>query len=403
MLEKYKIPLLKDHHNHPSFYTAASAGLDLRNVREKSEAFRMIQGAQGGLIFVIGWDDSRYFFTQGELDRLPPVLICNTSLHKFIASQRAKAILKHTYPEFTENLEDPNWIERNLPKILKLTIEIGGCQSQELRNFFNCLQQKGVWFAAEMLVANQEVITAFDEAGLAERTEFWADPDSFLHLSELSRKRIKGIKLFSDGALGARTAAMRQPLLTGETGLLNYSDSDFLKKLKNLSRFKKPFAVHAIGDRAIEQALNVVESLRSAIPDSPEVRIEHAQFITQHLARRAKDLDITLSMQPNFSPESVSYKDRLTRGQRSQNNCFRMLIDEVGYRPGKDLLFGSDGMPHGVEYALQSSLFPPNPSQELTLEEFIAGYCMPDYKNGFLEFSIDRDHRKVEIERVVEN
>lgn len=55
-----------------------------------------------------------------------------------------------------------------------------------------------------------------------------------------------------------------------------------------------------------------------------------------------------------------------------------MLIDYAGFIPGKDLIFGSDGMPHGMMSALQSSLFPPFPGQVLTMSEFKKGYCIPD-------------------------
>ncbi|MCK7509969.1 MAG: hypothetical protein MZV70_42005 [Desulfobacterales bacterium] len=65
-----------------------------------------------------------------------------------------------------------------------------------------------------------------------------------------------------------------------------------------------------------------------------------------------------------------------------------MVIDEAGFIPGKTLILGSDGMPHGIEAALRNSLFPPFPQQRLTLEEFIAGYCMPDEKSGYIEFEI---------------
>jgi len=77
-----------------------------------------------------------------------------------------------------------------------------------------------------------------------------------------------------------------------------------------------------------------------------------------------------------------------------------MLIDEVGYVPGEDLIFGSDGMPHGVQSALEQSLFPPFADQALTLEEFIAGYCMPDQKNGYIKIEIDEAKKHIKIEIV---
>jgi hypothetical protein len=52
-----------------------------------------------------------------------------------------------------------------------------------------------------------------------------------------------------------------------------------------------------------------------------------------------------------------------------------MLIDEVGFEPGDDLVFGSDGMPHGVDEAVRSALEPAHPGQRLSLEEIEAGYA----------------------------
>ncbi len=73
-----------------------------------------------------------------------------------------------------------------------------------------------------------------------------------------------------------------------------------------------------------------------------------------------------------------------------------MLIDQVGFQPGRDLIFGSDGMPHGVEYALQWSLFPPYPVQRLTVEELVAGYgAHPG--GGHSVLSIDHQARQVKL------
>jgi predicted amidohydrolase YtcJ len=211
---------------------------------------------------------------------------------------------------------------------------------------------------------------------------------------------VHGIKLFTDGALGAKTAAMKKPLVTGERGLLLRSDQELQGLLLELSNWGKPIAIHAIGDRALDQVIDSVEMVSRRCPSFPSVRIEHCQFISLEDARRVKRLGIKLSMQPNFSPESITYRDRLPAEYCDRNNCVRMLIDEAGFVPGEDLVFGSDGMPHGVEFALQSSLFPPLPSQELTVEEFTAGYCMPDVSTGHIDFEIDRENRLVSIEDI---
>ena len=81
-----------------------------------------------------------------------------------------------------------------------------------------------------------------------------------------------------------------------------------------------------------------------------------------------------LSMQPNFNSDSVVYADRLSPSMLDANNPFRMLIDKVGFVPGVDLIFGSDGMPHGIEHGLKEATVPSRESQKLTEEEFRLGY-----------------------------
>jgi predicted amidohydrolase YtcJ len=123
--------------------------------------------------------------------------------------------------------------------------------------------------------------------------------------------------------------------------------------------------------------------------------MEHCQFITQENAEKSKELGITLSMQPNFNSDSIQYTDRIAEVYCNNNNPFRMLIDKVGFIPGEDLIFGSDGMPHGAQYALEQTLFPPVPGQALSLEEFVAGYCMPDKENGYVDIEIDEEKQSV--------
>jgi predicted amidohydrolase YtcJ len=250
-----------------------------------------------------------------------------------------------------------------------------------------------------MLLADREVLGAFEEADVFDRTRIWADPDTYLALDEDARQDVHGIKLFADGALAARTAAISEPFLSGERGFLLHTDQELGRLIREFSADGKPLAIHAVGDRATDQVLRVVED-ECTRASSPSVRIEHCAFLTVGQAERAKSAGVTLSVQPNFSIESVDYRDRLSEEWCARNHPFRMLIDEVGFVPGEDLLFGSDGMPHGVGFGLQMSLFPPYSSQRLTLDEFVAGYCLPDLSRGHIDVEIDDEERTVIVKAV---
>ena len=394
MRQKRRIPLLKDHHNHLSFYAFLHDCLSLQAIRDKKDAKAMMQALdKKNLSLVLGWNSGYYDFTEKDLEELPPVIIVNVSLHSFIMSPSAAAVLKTKYPDIVVNHKNGAWYEDHMARMLIFINNLVEPSAEKFEVFFDFLYRKGVYYAEEMLMPGEnagKVYAILQSSPFAERTSFWADPETFKTLSPETQKHINGIKLFTDGALGTRTAAMLHPYIDdGTKGHLVFSDEGLYKAMQDAAALKKAVAVHAIGDRAISQLVEAVRKLTGNGIKFPGIRMEHCQFIDEKTAREAKDLGIVFSMQPNFSTDSTVYSDRLLPFYLETNNPFRMLIDKVGFVPGEDLIFGSDGMPQGAEAALKAALFPPFPGQRLTLEEFTAGYCMPDNSYGSIELEID--------------
>jgi len=390
----HKIPLLKNHHTHPSVFAALQYGLDLSTLETKSDAMVALAGQNKDFNLALGWNNSRYTFTRDELDSLAPVLICNVSFHEFLVNTPARKMFGQTYPEVMEHIDDTDWVERNLHQILKFIAGASAITARDIAGYYQSLAKEGVWYAEDMLLPGDPVIGLYKEAGCYERTRLWADMDSFEAMPPEHRQGVCGIKLFLDGAVGARTAALDDPYLSGGTGLLLKTDEELSSVLKKAAFFGKPVCVHTIGNRSTEQLIGVLEGLEKE-DRPPAIRAEHCQFITLDMAERARSLGMILSMQPNFSEDSIQYLDRLPKGYGERNNPFRMLIDEAGFVPGRDLFFGSDGPPHGVEYAFKSSLFPPLAVQALKLEEIIAGYCITGFAHGYIDLEIDYDKKSV--------
>ncbi len=397
MTLKRRIPLLKDHHTHPSGFATLRGCLDISSITDKQRALSLIKKQKEEIVVVTGWNDSLYSFTKKELDTLMPLLICNVSFHKFIMNQGSKDKLYNSYKHIVSKIEDQSFTEKNLFLILQFMVNIKPLSSDLLKSFYDIILEQGIWYAEEMMLPDQATIKKFDQAGfLNTRTLLWADLTTFYSLDRGDQTKVYGIKIFSDGALGSRGAAMKKPFLSGENGILVYSDKELKKILDDISNIKKPVAIHAIGDKAISQAINILDTIKQTgghLP--PIIRMEHCQFMSKDNAKKAKSLGIILSMQPNFSYDSIQYIDRISENYCRQNNPFRMLIDKVGFIPGNDLIFGSDGIPHGIDYALTMSLFPPLPDQKLTLDEFIAGYCMENMENGFIDINIDEGKRSI--------
>jgi predicted amidohydrolase YtcJ len=116
-----------------------------------------------------------------------------------------------------------------------------------------------------------------------------------------NRLTVRSIKRFVDGALGSHGAWLLEPYedLTTSTGL----NTDPLADLKETARIAIEngfqLCVHAIGDRANREALNVFEEAMKAHPDKKDVRwrVEHAQHLSAADVPRFGQLAVIASMQ----------------------------------------------------------------------------------------------------------
>lgn len=400
-----RIPLLKDHHTHPCLYAALATSLDLGTISDKTEALCLIRQrfATEDFVIVTGWYDSSYVFDADEIDCFPPLILFNVSFHAVLMNAAAREKLSPSFPHVVNNHRDRRWVERNAALVLNFFLEVQPCGAASLRSFYAGLARLGIWYAEEMSLKGEEELAGFRGAALLERARFWTGLENFETLGNDARNCVHGIKLFADGAVGARTAMLDVPYRGGEEGILIWHDRQLRDRILAASRTGKALSIHAIGNVAIDQAVRVLERLPAATRKKfPEIRLEHCQFISRSTADAARSMDIKLGVQPNFSLDSLCYRDRLPEAYQLRNNPLRMLIDDVGYQPGRDLLFGSDGMPHGARAALESALFPPVAGQQLTLDEFVAGYCMPDFTHGFIDISLEKEQKSVEIEVVLD-
>jgi predicted amidohydrolase YtcJ len=388
---------LFDRHTHVSLYAALIGCPDLSGL-DREGVLRLLRALPGDRVTtVLGSRFGGQVFGEEELRRLPPVVLVHSSLHGLTLTPAAREHLRPVHPEIVERHEDPAWSERNLPRLLSFYASSAGPSSDKLTTFMRSLEVRGVGMAEDLLLAGYDAWQVMAESPSAKDVRVWATPDLYEHLPAEVRAAVAGLKLFLDGALGARTAALSEPYRTGARGLLLYSDASLREALHSARSTGKPLALHAIGDLAIAQALDALSELDREGSGIGSIRLEHVQFITEGQARRARDLGLTLSMQPNFNAESVLYADRLGRRALEANNPFRMLVDRAGFRPGLDLIFGSDGMPHGLEYAAQWGLFPSEPGQRLTLEEILLGYGATLDDRGPLVLEVKPSERRVRL------
>ncbi|WP_353094999.1 amidohydrolase [Tissierella praeacuta] len=115
--------------------------------------------------------------------------------------------------------------------------------------------------------------------------------------------KITSIKLLSDGSLGARTAALRNPYADDSStkGIALFKQED-LDELVMISHDNNcPVAIHAIGDGAIEMSLNAIEKAQKKNPNN-DLRhgIVHCQITDEGLLNCFRELNVTAFIQPIF-------------------------------------------------------------------------------------------------------
>jgi hypothetical protein len=363
-----------DHHSHVSLY-AAFLGLPEVGALARPEALALMGSLpEDRLSLVKGWRTDKLSLGPADLAPLPPLILVNASLHGFAASPRAAPFIEELWPELAGRMSDADWGERNLPGLFSFYGRVAGLDEQKLSRFMSSMEGLGIFSMEDMTLAGAEALDLFASPPFRGRIAAWAAPEVFAALPRELMARCVGVKIFLDGSLGARSAALDAPFSDGAEGRLLYSDDELDERLASIASRGAALSAHAIGHRAIAQVVSSLGRLRRDGVEFPTIRLEHVQFIDQAQARACRDMGIILSMQPNFSSDSVDYADRLIPRHRAENDPFRMLIDEIGFVPGSDLVFGSDGMPHGIEAALEASLEAPYPGQRLSVEEVEAGY-----------------------------
>jgi predicted amidohydrolase YtcJ len=157
--------------------------------------------------------------------------------------------------------------------------------------------------------------------------------------------RTGGLKLFADGALGPRTAAMLAPYENEPQnyGIVVVDKEDMVEMAGRASAAGLATLVHAIGDRANHDVLDVFETVRQQEAGRGEVRparrhrIEHVQVIHPDDLPRLAALDVIASVQPIHATQDMLMVDAYWGRRGRLSYAFRSLLES-----GARLAFGSD-------------------------------------------------------------
>lgn len=334
----YLTPGLVDSHLHLSLLGQKLLSLDLSGISSKKEFLKRVKEAtqktpSGKWIVGQGWCESEFqgeIPTLAELDQIAPhhpLLLIRVCHHVYLANTLAAKmagvrphvedpeegkygrdgtgrwdgqIYENASFPFHQAIPEPSKAEKKaiIRQAMQKALESGltAVHTEDMRlvkdaallvEIMRELQEEGVFLRTHHLIYHPYL-------------EQVADP-RWREQVQNNFFQIGAIKLFADGSLGGRTAWLREPYLDeGGYGLAVHSDEEMLQIAKHAQKIRLPIAVHAIGDRAVEQVLSIMSQVA---PTNTKLRhrLIHASLLAPDLLEKLAELPIAVDIQPLFA------------------------------------------------------------------------------------------------------
>lgn len=400
------LPGFIDCHIHLIEYGLSLGGIDCRRVRSINELKRLVAGRTTGTgewILGRGWDQEKFeenrYPTRADLDQvspLNPVILTRVCGHICVANSAAlrEAGVDRNTPNPEGGLIDrdsdgePTGILReNAVDLVNRVVPTPGLEAYVKATTEACQMalQAGLT-TVHCIVTSDMELQALSKLHLERRLQlrFYV----FIPASQLAGAttlglrsgfgddmlRIGGVKIFTDGSLGARTAALEEPYSDDPTtrGVAIYTQEQLNDVVAEAHLAGFQTAIHAIGDRAIGMALDAIEEARRRFPTKNlRHRIEHASVLTEDLIRRMKKLNVLAVVQPHFIVSDYWVHERLGHKRSELAYPFQSLV-----RSGVSVVGSSDCPvePLSPLSGITAAINRPGSKEALSLEQAIELY-----------------------------
>lgn len=406
---KTVVPGFIDAHVHFSMTGLNKTGLPLYQATSKEELLSCLKrGAlstlQGTLLFGSGYDESTYsqrvLPNKRELDAITsshPVFLSRRDCHSCLLNSFALSML-----HIPEDMEGIDYLE-------------DGTMSGLLRGQANSyVRSKIIDFIPEE--KKREAFTQASEAAIKkgittihalEGGELFPEEDVLLLIQEKERlpldivlyyqttdvQKVKSLQLpriggciMLDGSIGSASAAILEPFEGDKKnrGFLYFRQEELLSFVEEAHGEGLQIATHVIGERAIEQMLQVYEEVLTKYPSrDARHRLEHFELPGEGHIERARELGLIISMQPAFDDywggEGRLYDQRLGERQKRMNPLRSVWDGGILMAGGSD----SDVTPMDPMTGIHGAVNHSNPSSSLTVQEALRLFT---YNNAYAAF-----------------
>ncbi|MEC5421917.1 amidohydrolase [Virgibacillus sp. C22-A2] len=336
---KTMLPGFVDSHLHIIGHGEKLLRLDLSQMKSAGEVLEALENRTANLsedewLLGEGWNENQWEDTsiihKSELDKISkinPIMLTRVCRHAIITNSKAielSNINKNTAnPQggiivrdktgsttgyFLDTAQDlikkamPSVSQKYLEQIIRIAVDdllskglVGG-HSEDLNyyggfrktyeSFKNAINGGEKRFKAHLLV-HHEVLPAMVEQNLG-----YLDGTRYVELG--------AVKIFSDGAIGGRTAWLTEDYAddTGNKGVAIHSRERLEAIVKEARLHDLPIAVHAIGDKAVAEIAEVIQKYPTK--NGARDRIIHGQILNEETLELLKELSVVIDIQPSF-------------------------------------------------------------------------------------------------------
>jgi len=221
---------------------------------------------------------------------------------------------------------------------------------------------------------------------------------------------IRSFKLFADGALGSRGAALLEPYSDAPQtkGVMTTPESDVYGLARRALQAGFQVCTHAIGDAANRSVLDAYAQAEKEVPEAhdPRLRIEHAQVLAPEDIPRFVKLGVIASMQPTHATSDMAWAEKRLGPQRIKGAyAWRSVKDSGAHLPLSSDFPGETLNPFYGIYAAITRQDPQGnprggwyPEQKLTLGEALRGYTR---EAAYAEFE-EKDKGSIENSKLAD-
>ncbi|PID29940.1 MAG: hypothetical protein CSB55_00750 [Candidatus Cloacimonadota bacterium] len=333
-----------DSHTHSFEGGLYAMGSNLCEVKSVSEVLEKMKGeCREDFVFAYSYDENKVaekrFPTREELDSVfpdKPVLLRRIDGHSCVINSFAASKIDKLSRKSSdwnglltkeENDVAAHWFHKSLPDEMILKAYKRAEKSAIEAGLTSVHAMVG---DADMSLTHfkiiQKYLSDFD-------VKYKLYPQSF-NISEAEKTdcgRIGGC-ILADGSIGSKTAALFKPYKdSDERGILYQTDEfwyEFIKKshLKNMQ-----VAVHAIGDRAIDQILRQYEKVHEKYPKKIIHQIIHCELTREDHIRRMAEAGVAVAVQPMFDglwgQKNGFYEKKLGVETAARMNLFKDMVN----------------------------------------------------------------------------